>query len=77
MSGDKSNRTCPKCGALWLGDQLYWATGKKGDPRDLAGLVCQPYGDDTCINSQREEEGGDTWAKRMMFMEAMDSELNL
>jgi hypothetical protein len=76
MSGDESNRTCPKCGARWLGDQLYWATGKKGDPRDLAGLVCRPYGDDTCINEQRAEEGGDTWEKRKAFMEAMDSELN-
>ena len=76
MSTDKSTRTCPKCGARWLGDQLYWATGKKGDPKDLAGLVCRPFGDEQCINEMREVEGGDTWQKRMTFMEAMESELH-
>lgn len=77
MSADELTRTCPKCGARWLGDQLYWATGKKGDPKDLAGLVCRPFGDERCINQQRDEEGGDTWQKRLNFMEAMQSELDI
>jgi hypothetical protein len=62
---------------MWLGNQLYWATGKKGDPKDLAGLVCRPFGNDQCINPQREVEGGDTWQKRLNFMEAMQSELDI
>jgi hypothetical protein len=76
MSTDDSARTCKKCGARWLGDQLYWATGKKGDPKDLAGLVCRPFGDDQCINPQREVEGGDTWQKRFNMMKALQSEID-
>lgn len=78
MSGDQSlSQTCPKCGARFLEGRLYWATGKPGDPRDLAGLVCQNWGDATCINPMREAQGGDTWAKRLEFMRVMDSELEL
>jgi hypothetical protein len=76
MSADNLARTCKKCGARWLGDQLYWATGKKGDPKDLAGLVCRPFGDDQCINEQREVEGGDTWQKRFDVMKALQSEID-
>jgi len=77
MSTDKLSRTCPKCGAMWLGNQLYWATGKKGDPKDLAGLVCRPFGNDQCINPQREVEGGDTWQKRLDMMKALQSEIDI
>jgi len=71
------SRTCTKCGARFLGGRLYWATGKRGDPRDLAGLVCQPYGDASCINPQRDATGGDTWAKRLDFLNAFGSEFDM
>ena len=43
-------RECPKCQATWIGGQHYWYTGKKGNELDLAGLVCNNHGDETCIN---------------------------
>ena len=65
------NKTCPKCGAHWIGGQLFWATGNKGTEADLAGLVCDNYGDETCINAAKgTEHGGDTWAKRLEFIDS-------
>jgi hypothetical protein len=75
--GESLSKSCTKCGARFLGGRLYWSTGKPGDPKDLAGLVCQNWGDATCINPMRDAKGGDTWAKRLEFMQAMDSELDL
>ena len=41
-------KTCPKCGATWIGGQHYWSgTGKLGNELDLAGLVCNNLGDET------------------------------
>jgi putative alpha-1,2-mannosidase len=41
-------KICPKCGATWIGGQHYWSgTQKEGDPHDLAGLVCNRFGDNT------------------------------
>jgi len=59
-----NTKTCPKCGATWINDQHYWSTGKEGDPHDLAGLVCNNLGDDTCINPCKGSTSGATWAKR-------------
>jgi len=59
-----NTKTCPKCGTTWINDQHYWATGKEGDPHDLAGLVCNNLGDDTCINPCKGSTSGVTWAKR-------------
>jgi hypothetical protein len=59
-----NTKTCPKCGATWINDQHYWATGKEGDPHDLAGLVCNNLGDDTCINPCKGSTSGVTWEKR-------------
>jgi CobQ-like glutamine amidotransferase family enzyme len=57
---------CEKCGAIWLNGQHYWSgTGVKGNELDLAGLVCNNFSDDRCINPCRGQDGGDTWAKRM------------
>jgi hypothetical protein len=70
-------KTCPKCGARFLDGRLYWATGKSGDPKDLAGLVCQPFGDATCINPMKDAKGGDTWQKRLDFMNHFGDELDL
>jgi hypothetical protein len=63
-------KVCSKCQATFIDGQLYWSgTGALGDPRDLAGLVCRPFGDANCINPMRNVEGGDTWAKRQEFID--------
>jgi len=62
---------CPKCAAVWINGQHYWSgTGNKGNESDLAGLVCNKLGDDTCINPMRGSDGGDTWAKRLGDLES-------
>ena len=58
-------RQCEKCGAKWINDQLYWATGKKGKNDDLAGLVCNTVHSPECINPEKGSETGDTWEKRL------------
>ena len=61
---------CPKCGATWLNGQHYWSgTGKLGDPHDLAGLVCNKYGDFQCINPAKGSDSGDTWERRLADLE--------
>jgi hypothetical protein len=55
---------CPKCGAKWIDGQLYWSTGALGDPHDLAGLVCNNLGDETCINPCKGSTSGDSWESR-------------
>jgi hypothetical protein len=63
-------KECPKCGALWINGQHYWSgTGKVGNELDLAGLVCNKLGDDTCINPCRGSEGGVTWEQRLTELE--------
>ena len=63
-------KECPKCGAIWINGDHYWAgTGKKGNELDLAGLVCNKLGDETCINPYNGMEGGVTWAKRLTELE--------
>ncbi len=65
-----SRKECPKCGALWINGQHYWSgTGNKGNELDLAGLVCNKLGDDTCINPCRGQDGGVTWKKRFTELE--------
>ena len=61
-------KECQKCGAVWLNGRHVWTgTGvmKDGSELDLAGLVCNKYGDSNCINPCRGKEGGDTWEKRL------------
>jgi hypothetical protein len=61
---------CKKCGATFLNGIFYWGgTGKQGNPVDLASLVCQPYGNADCINPERYTQGGDTWDKRLQFIQ--------
>jgi len=63
-------KECPKCGALWINGQHYWSgTGKVGNEDDLAGLVCNNLGDNTCINPKRGSEIGTTWEKRLTELE--------
>ena len=59
------NKLCEKCGAHWIAGQLFWSTGQAGKEIDLAGLVCNDYGDSQCINPCKGVEGGQTWAKRL------------
>ena len=59
-------KECPKCSAIWINGDHYWSgTGKKGNELDLAGLVCNNHGDETCINPCVGMEGGVTWQKRL------------
>ena len=63
-------KECLKCGATWLNGEHYWSgTAKKGNELDLAGLVCNNHGDDTCINPCKGLDGGVTWEKRLMELE--------
>ena len=57
-------KVCPKCDATWIEGQLYWSTGKEGCPHDLAGLLCNGYDDDSCINPCKGSESGQTWEIR-------------
>ena len=72
-----NTKTCPKCGACWIGNQHYWAgTNKLGNETELASLVCDRFGDATCINPAQGTTKGDGWENRAAFMDAMDSEIN-
>lgn len=41
---------------------------------DLAGLVCNETGDDSCINPKKGQTGGMTWADRMKALEKFEAE---
>ena len=69
-------KTCNKCGATWMEGQLYWSTGKEGDVHDLAGLVCNDYGDINCINPVRGSDSGQTWEMRRGFIMGLTHELD-
>ena len=70
-----SRAECPKCGATWINGQHRWSgTGVKGSEIDLAGLVCNKLGDFQCINPMKGQDGGDTWEKRLEFLDKMQSE---
>lgn len=64
-----SAQVCRKCGAFFFNGEHRWAySGKKGNPLDLAGLVCNKYADEQCINPCRGMKGGDTWEARQRDM---------
>ncbi len=70
-----SRKECPKCGAVWIDGQHRWSgTAAKGNELDLAGLVCNNYGNEQCINPMKGSEGGDTWEKRLAELERLESE---
>ena len=69
-------KTCPKCQAKWFDGQHYWATGKLGNESDLAGLVCDQYSDNTCINPIKgTKHDGDTWEKRASDLEVLTEKM--
>ena len=72
------NKTCPKCGAHWLDGQLFWRTGKPGKNEDLAGLVCNEWGDSTCINPEKGlvNSTQQTWEKRVEFLNGLSAEMD-
>tara|TARA_B100001057_G_scaffold332681_1_gene333109 strand:- start:8776 stop:8973 length:198 start_codon:yes stop_codon:yes gene_type:complete len=57
-----------------MGEQLYWSTGKEGCPHDLAGLVCNDYGDERCINPCKGSTSGQTWEFRRGMIEGLMQE---
>tara|TARA_B100000424_G_scaffold243038_1_gene212319 strand:+ start:447 stop:635 length:189 start_codon:yes stop_codon:yes gene_type:complete len=61
-------KVCPKCDATWIEGQLYWSTGKEGCPHDLAGLLCNGYDDDSCINPCKGSTSGQTWEIRRAML---------
>jgi hypothetical protein len=68
-------KECLKCGALWINGEHYWSgTGKKGNELDLAGLVCNNHGDETCINPCVGMEGGVTWVERLTQLQYESSD---
>ena len=71
-------KSCPKCGARWLEGQLFWSTGKSGKTEDLAGLVCNEWGDDTCINPEKGlvNSTQQTWEKRVQFLNKISAEMD-
>ena len=70
------NKTCPKCGACWIGGQHFWAgTNKKGNETELASLVCDKFGDDNCINPAHGTTKGDGWEKRLNSMQEIEKDI--
>ena len=69
-------KECPKCGAVWMNGEHRWRTGNPGNELDLAGLVCNQNGDDTCINPKKGEIGGQTWEDRLETITAELSKLH-
>ncbi len=68
-------KECSKCGAVWLnGKHLWTGTGRAGNELDLAGLVCNKEFSPECINPKKGEHGGDTWKKRLEYLEQMEKE---
>ena len=69
---------CPKCGATWINVNHVWTgTGNEGNELDLAGLVCNKLGDETCINPLKGFDGGQTWedrSKRIGTLEKLQEE---
>jgi len=71
---------CPRCGAKWLNDQLYWSTGAKADERDLSNLVCGLRDFNDCINPSHKTSHiygeADSWEKRSRASKKIDLELD-
>ena len=67
-------RECPKCGATWInGKHMFRGTAASYDRSelDLAGLVCNNLGDETCINPVKGQDGGTTWEYRSGYIDGV------
>ncbi len=79
MSNDFSDlklerKECEKCGATWINGKHVWrGTGSSSDSSelDLAGLVCNKYGNHQCINPMKGTDGGQTWEYRAGYIDGM------
>jgi len=68
-------KECAKCGAVWINGQHRWSgTASMGSEIDLAGLVCNKLGDSQCINPMKGNETGDTWKKRLEFLDKLSED---
>jgi len=71
-----NTKTCPKCGATWIDNQHYWTgSNKPGNESELASLVCDKFGDETCINPKKGTTDGKGWEKRLNSMHELDKDL--
>jgi len=73
-----NTKTCPKCGACWIGGQHFWSgTTKKGSETELASLVCdnKRMNDDRCINPAKGTTEGDGWKKRLNTFKSLERDL--
>ena len=67
-------KECEKCGATWINGIHVWrGTGAQSDSSelDLAGLVCNKYGNHQCINPMKGQDGGQTWEYRAGYIDGM------
>ena len=67
-------KECPKCGAAWINSKhVFRGTAASYDKSelDLAGLVCNKLGDETCINPRKGQDGGTTWEYRAGYIDGM------
>jgi hypothetical protein len=73
-----TTQICPTCETRFIDGVHYWSgTGKRGNPKDLAGLVCNNMSSGRpCINPCQGQIGGDTWAKRAGVVDGMDNEIS-
>jgi hypothetical protein len=68
-------KSCIKCGAFFVDGKHFWTgTNKPGNTLDLAGLVCNKFGNENCINPDRGKIGGDTWEKRCSFIDNQEEQ---
>ena len=74
-----TRKECPKCQAVWINDKHHFATGASydGSELDLAGLVCNPYGSNDCINPCRGQGGGQTWEDRREQLDLVMKEIEM
>jgi hypothetical protein len=70
-------KECEKCGATWInGKHVFRGTGSSSENSelDLAGLVCNKYGNEQCINPKKGQEGGQTWEYRAGYIDGVFAE---
>jgi hypothetical protein len=74
---ESTTKVCPKCGARWMNGKHYWAgTGQEGNETELASLVCDKFGDDTCINPRKGTTDGRGWEERFDMMKNFASKMD-